>query len=103
MSKTVTTRLDDKSVKRIDELAARKGVDRAALLRSFCLDALKGHTLRDCLEDYEAGKITLWEAAQHCNLSLWEMIQQVKQAHIHISYDLQDFRKDLMDIDGGNG
>jgi predicted transcriptional regulator len=47
MSKTVTTRLDDKSVKRIDELAARKGVDRAALLRSFCLDALKGHMLRD--------------------------------------------------------
>ncbi|MBW2301887.1 MAG: CopG family transcriptional regulator [Deltaproteobacteria bacterium] len=38
MAKTVTTRLDDEYVKKIDELAARKGVDRSALLRSFlCL------------------------------------------------------------------
>ena len=102
MSKTVTTRLDDESVKRIDELAARKGVDRSALLRSFFLYALEGHMLRDCLEDYEAGKITLWEAAERCNMSLWEMIQEVKQAHIHVSYDLQEFQKDLMEIDGND-
>ena len=103
MSKTVTTRLDEQYVEKIDELAARKGVDRAALLRSFFLYALKDHMLRDCLEDYEAGKITLWEAAQRCNLSLWEMIRELKHAHIHMSYDLQEFQKDLMHIKDGNG
>ena len=35
MAKTVTTRLDEESVKRIDELAAQSGVDRSALLRSL--------------------------------------------------------------------
>jgi len=34
MAKTVTTRLDDGYVKKIDEMAARKGIDRSALLRS---------------------------------------------------------------------
>ncbi len=95
MAKTVTTRLDDKYVKKIDEIAERKGVDRSAVLRSFFLSALKEHTIRDSLEDYEAGKITLWEAARQCELSLWEMIQEVRHAHVHSSYELRDLEKDL--------
>ena len=100
MAKTVTTRLDDGYVKKIDEMAARKGIDRSALLRSFFLGALKEHTIRDSLEDYKAGVTTLWEAAQRCDLSLWEMIREVKRAHIHTSYDLKEFEKDLRALNG---
>lgn len=52
-AKTVTTRLGDGYVKKIDKIAARKGIDRSALLRSFLLCALKEHTIRDSLEDYK--------------------------------------------------
>jgi predicted HTH domain antitoxin len=100
MAKTVTTRLGDEYVKKIDELAARKGIDRSALLRSFLLYALKEHRIRDALEDYKGGIITLWEAAQCCNLSLWEIIQEVKHAHIHTSYDLKELEKDLRVLNG---
>ena len=58
-------------------MAAQKCIDRSALLRTFFLCALKEYTIRDSLEDYKAGITTLWEAAQRCNLSLWEMIQEV--------------------------
>jgi metal-responsive CopG/Arc/MetJ family transcriptional regulator len=85
MARTVTTRLEEEALMKIDELAARQGVDRSALLRSFLLYALKENTIRDALESYQAGKITLWQAAQACNLSLWEMIQEAKQRHIHAS------------------
>ena len=100
MAKTVTTRLDDGYVKKIDEMAARKGIDRSALLRSFFLYALKEHTIRDSLEDYKAGITSLWETAQRCNLSLWEMIREVERAHIHTSYDLKEFAKDLRALNG---
>ena len=103
MSKTVTTRLDDQAVRKIDEIAARKGVDRAALLRSFFLRGLKDHLLQECLGDYEAGRITLWEAAERCELSLWEMVQEMKKAHIHMPYDLEELQKDLMDVRADNG
>ncbi len=100
MAKTVTTRLDDRYVKKIDEMAARKGIDRSALLRSFLLCALKEHTIRDSLEDYKTGTTTLWEAAQRCNLSLWQMTREVKHAHSHTSYDLKEFEKDLKALNG---
>ena len=100
MAMAVTTRLDEGYVKKIDKMAARKGIDRSALLRSFFLCALKKYTIRDSLEDYRKGTTTLWEAAQACNLSLWEIIQEVKNEHIHTSYDLKEFKKDLRKFNG---
>lgn len=98
MARTVTTRLEEKYLKRIDELAAQRGVDRSALLRSFLLYALKENTLKEALESYQAGKMTLWQAAEACDMSLWEIIQEAKHRHIYISYDLKDLEKDLADL-----
>ena len=95
MAKTVTTRLDDEYVDRIDEMAARKGIDRSALLRLFLVQSLEEYMIRDSLEDYRSGRMTLWEATQRCDLTLWEMVQEVKQANIHTPYDAMELEKDL--------
>ena len=100
MAKTVTTRIDDQYVNKIDEMAAKKGIDRSALLRLFLVNSLREQTIRDSLEDYQSGAITLWEAAHQCNLTLWEMINEVEKGHIYVSYDLRDLKRDLMALDG---
>ena len=100
MAKTVTTRIDDQYVDKIDEMAAKKGIDRSALLRLFLINSLREETIRDSLEDYQSGAITLWEAAQQCNLTLWEMIKEVEKGHVYASYDLRNLKKDLMALDG---
>jgi len=64
MPKTVTTRLDDQYVDKIDEMAAKKGIDRSALLRLFLINSLKEQTIHDSLDDYKSGIVTIWEAAQ---------------------------------------
>jgi predicted HTH domain antitoxin len=95
MARTLTTRIEEESLKKIDELAAKRGVDRSALVRSFLLDGLKENTIRDALNAYQGGRMTLWQAAQACDISLWEMIEEAKQRHIHASYDVQALEKDL--------
>ena len=100
MTKTLTTRLDEESVKKIDELAERRGVDRSAILRSFLLASLKEESIRASLDDLQAGKSTLWEAAQRCDLSLWEMIREAQARHIRSSYDLRELERDLAALDG---
>jgi predicted HTH domain antitoxin len=100
MAKTVTTRLDDKCVSQIDEMAAKKGIDRSALLRLFLVNSLREQTIQDSLESYKSGTITLWEAAQHSNLTLWEMIKEIEKAHIHSNYDLTELKKDLKALNG---
>jgi len=61
---------------------------------------LKENTINDALETYQAGKITLWQAAERSSISLWELIQEAKQRHIHASYDVQELEKDLADLYG---
>ena len=100
MAKTVTTRLDDKSVNKIDEMAAKKGIDRSALLRLFLINALKEQTIQDSLESYKSGTVTLWEAAQKCNLTLWEMIKEIQKAGFQSNYDLNELKKDLNALNG---
>ena len=95
MAKTVTTRLEDKYVRMIDELAAQRGVDRSALLRSFLIYALRENTLEEALKGYQDGRITLWQAAERCNMSLWEIIQVIRHRHIYSSYDMKELEKDL--------
>ena len=100
MAKTVTTRLDDKYVNKIDEMAAKKGIDRSAILRLFLVNSIREQTIQDSLENYKSGTISLWEAAQQCDLTLWEMIKEIEKAHIHSNYDLSDLKKDLKALNG---
>ena len=100
MPKTVTTRLDDEYVNQIDEMAARRGIDRSALMRLFLVNSLKKQTIQDSLDDYKTGTITLWEAALRCKLTLWEMVKEVQKAHIYTNYNLDDLKRDLKSLHG---
>jgi len=95
MPVTVTTRVEDELAKIIDEVAKKEGMDRSTVIRRFLLRAVKEWMVERALEDYELGKLTLWQAATQCGLSLWEMISEIKKKEIHVPYTIEDLREDL--------
>jgi len=92
---TVTTRVEEKLVKIIDSIAKREGMDRSTVIRRFLLRAVKDWLIEKSLDEYEEGKLTLWQAAEKCGLSLWEMINEVKKREIHVPYTLEELKEDL--------
>lgn len=50
------------------------------------------------LKEYEKGRVTLWKAAHDCGISLWEMIEEVKNRGIRVPYRMEDFQEDLKAI-----
>lgn len=92
---TITTRVEDQIVKEIDRVATMEAIDRSAVIRKFLIKAVKEWKIQKNLEDYEKGKITLWQAARKCGMPLWEMIEEVKTREIHVPYTLEDLREDL--------
>jgi len=50
------------------------------------------------LKDYEKGKITLWQAAKNCNLSLWEVINEARNREVEVPYTLEDLKEDVKDL-----
>ena len=95
MPVTVTTRVEEELAKIIDSIAKREGMDRSTVIRRFLLRAVKDWLIEKSLDEYEEGKLTLWQAAEKCGLSLWEMINEVKKREIHVPYTLEELREDL--------
>ncbi len=95
MPVTLTTRVDEKLAKLIDEIAKYEEIDRSTIIRRFLSKAVRDWLIEKNLKDYEEGKITLWQAAKNCELSLWEMINEAKKRGITISYTLEDLKEDI--------
>jgi predicted transcriptional regulator len=95
MPTTVTTRVEDDLVKVIDEIAQKEGMDRSTVIRRFLNKAVRDWLIDKTLQDYESGKLTLWQAATKCGLSLWETINEVKKREIRVPYTLDELREDL--------
>jgi len=95
MPVTVTTRVEDELARLIDKVAKVEGMDRSTVIRRFLSKAAKEWLIERSLEDYEHGKITLWQAATRCGLSLWEIIDLAKKREIRVPYTLEELREDL--------
>jgi len=95
MPVTLTTRVEDELAKLIDEIARREGMDRSTVIRRFLSKAAKDWMIEKTLKDYEEGKITLWQAATECGVSLWEMIEEARKRKVHVPYTLDEFKEDI--------
>ena len=95
MPVTFTTRIEEDLARVIDEVSKQEGMDRSTVIRRFLIKAVKEWLIERSLEDYELGKVTLWQAAERCGLSLWEMIIEARKREIHVPYTLEEFKEDL--------
>jgi predicted HTH domain antitoxin len=100
MPVTITTRVDDKLVKLIDDIAEKEGMDRSTVLRRFLIRSAGEWLLERSLKEYEDGKISLWQAAERCGISLWEIIDETAKRSVYVPYTLEDFNRELGSLDG---
>ena len=95
MPVTITTRVDDELVKLIDQIAKKEGMDRSTVLRRFLIKAAREWLIEKSLMDYEVGKITLWQAAKRCDMSLWEIMEEAKKKPTYVPYTVEDLKRDI--------
>jgi predicted HTH domain antitoxin len=98
---TFTTRIEEDLAKVIDEISKEEGMDRSTVIRRFLMKAAKEYLIEKSLEEYEQGKVTLWQAAKKCSMSIWEMIVEAKKREIHVPYSLEEFKEDLKGLQKG--
>jgi predicted HTH domain antitoxin len=96
-----TVRVEEDLAKLIDEVSVVEGVSRSAVIRRLLVRAAKEYRVEKSLTDYAEGKVTLWQAARRCSMSIWEMTVEAKKREIHVPYDLEEFREDLKGLRNG--
>src|SRR3990172_420522 len=91
----ISTRLPPEMKKEIEWYAKKEKIGNTVALRKVLDKGLREIKLEHALEEYRKGKITLWKAASMAGVSLWEMLDIVKEKKIPILYTLKDLKEDI--------
>lgn len=95
MTEIVSTRVTDNMAKDLEEIEKEEKTDRATVVRKLLAQAIAEWKLERALTLYCDGKISLLKAAKNADLSLWEMMEIVKERKIPLQYAYEDFREDF--------
>ncbi len=96
----VSTRLPQDMNKEIERYAEKEQVGKTVALRKILEKGLKEVRVEHALEEYREGKITLWKASEMARLSLWEMMDLIKERGIPAQYTLKDVEEDIKAVFG---
>ena len=99
MAKTITTRLPDEFVLGLKEIAENENLDTSAVIRRLLAKALKEWKMKKVFENLEEHKISIGKAAEELDISMWEMIDLIKEYNIKWpGYTKEDLEHDLETI-----
>jgi metal-responsive CopG/Arc/MetJ family transcriptional regulator len=82
MGKTVSTRLEEDEIKRLNDISEKEKIDRSALIRQFLLQKMEEYQMRREAEYYRNGIKSLQEAAAAAKVSLYDMMDFVNKEQI---------------------
>ena len=96
MSKTVSTRLNEKELEKIEQIAKKENLDRSTLIRKILLNGMKEYSMEESGKLYQKGRVSLAEAATISEVSLWEMIEYVQRKNIRPPFEnIEDIEKEI--------
>lgn len=93
--RVVAARFPKSSVEELEEIAKEEQVDKSTVVVRALQRYIKDWKVERALTLYREGKVTLWKAARIADVSLWEMMNVVKQRRISMQYTFEDFRGDF--------
>lgn len=94
---TVSVRLPHEEAVRLDDAAARLGVERATFLKWAVRRGAQAIMIEQAFDSYRKGEATLSRAAEMAGLSLRDMILRLREHEVELSYTPDDLSSDLAD------
>ena len=95
----VASRLPRALVKDLELIEDAEQTDRSTTVRKLLYRAVGDWKRDHYARLYGDGRVTLARAAGDADVSLWEMMDYVRQKRIGAQYDLEDLQHDLRQLD----
>ena len=92
---TVSVRLPQDEVARLELLAQELGTERSALLKRALRQGVESLMFERACQAYRAGEATLSRAAELAGLSLGDMVARLRGADLELNYGIEELEKDL--------
>ncbi|MEK6581348.1 MAG: UPF0175 family protein [Nitrospirota bacterium] len=88
-------KLQEDIYRKAEKASKIQGIKLNDLMVQALKQGLEVLSEKNVLELYRSRKITLQKAAAMLSIDIWEMIEKIKKADIHIDYSMEDLAEDL--------
>lgn len=93
--KLVTFRMSVEIEKDIEKLTIVYDTDKSKLMRELLRLGIQKKKIEQSLFLYQEGKVSLWKAASLADVSLWKMIDILKEKKINLQYGEKEISEDF--------
>ena len=95
MAETISVRLEDKTVRELEKLKEQYKTAMSEILRLTLEIGIKQLKTQKALQLLTEGKISTGKAAELAGISIYEILELVKEREISYGYTLEELKKDL--------
>ena len=81
--------------KEIEKIAVLEDSDKSKLIRELIVLGIRERKLEEGLRVYQEGRVSLWKAARLAGISLWKMIDIIRERKIVLQYGERELNEDL--------
>ncbi len=93
---TVSVRIEDTLLHQLAAVEKVWHADRSEVVRRFLAQALQEWRIEHYMGKVREKKLSVGKAAEECHLSLWEMLELLKEKQIDwAGYEEEDLQRDL--------
>lgn len=95
MAEAIGIRLDKNFLKKIEKLSKEEVLDRSSTIRKLVYVGYQNIIKKKAMQEYTRGKITISEAANMAEITIWEMEQYLVEQGYKSSYSIEDLEKEI--------
>jgi len=94
-TRQLNIRISENLVEGLDYIAAEESVDRTSVARKLLTEGIQQWRLMHALNLYEQGQITKERAAEMAGVSIYDILDELRQRGTVAQYNLDELRQDL--------
>lgn len=95
MAETISVRLEDETIEELEKIKKQYKAAMSEVLRKILDVGIKELKTQMALELLREGKISVGKASEVAGITIYEMLERIKQNDISYGYSLEDAKSDL--------
>lgn len=99
-TKRISVTIPEDLLKESEELAEERLEDRSTVIRQLIAEGLKEEKKKKAVDMYMDKKVSLEKAAEIADVSIWKMLDLLREKNVPLRYDRREAEKEIEDILG---
>jgi predicted HTH domain antitoxin len=95
MGEVISLRLPDETLKELEKIAKEEAKDKSGVIRELLALGLREKKLEKAIRLYREGRATLWKAARLAGISLWQMMEVMRERKDEAQNGLRELGEDM--------